>query len=76
MKGRQQDYSEGNLNQVRVQIEVAIASLSRWLARKEIKVGDYLKNSDDPVHLENAVNAYLRQHGGRLRSEAKSILRV
>jgi len=30
----------------------------------------------DPVHLENAVNTYLRQHSGRLRAEAKSILQV
>jgi hypothetical protein len=60
---------------VRTQMEAAIASLTRWLARREIKER-WVQRRYDPVNLENAVNAYLREHGGRLRAEALSILQV
>jgi hypothetical protein len=48
---------------VRTQIECAVASLSRWLARGEIKQ-KWVQRRYDPVHLETAVNSYLREHQG------------
>jgi len=56
----------------RVYVELAIAQIARGLARVEVR--ERWPRRYDPVQLETAVSAYLREHGGRLRAEAKSIL--
>jgi hypothetical protein len=62
----------------RVEAEVLLATLTRHLARREIKaewrrMGRQI-TPVDAVQLANAVTAHLVQHRARLRTEAKLIL--
>jgi hypothetical protein len=57
----------------RVEVEVLLATIVRWLARQHVKEEQKGRVWDD-VALANATTAYLVQHGARLRTEAKLIL--
>jgi hypothetical protein len=58
---------------LRVETEVMLATISRWLAKQEVKA-QHQGRKWDAVALANATTAYLIQHRTRLRTEAKLIL--
>jgi hypothetical protein len=62
----------------RVQALVALETLARWLAKKQVKekwkaMGRRTLEID-PVELAKAANAYLKENRWRLREEARAIL--
>jgi hypothetical protein len=57
----------------RVQAEVLLATMARWIARQHVKEQNQQKVWD-AVGLANATTAYLIEHRSRLRTEAKLIL--
>jgi hypothetical protein len=62
----------------RVQALIALETLSRWLAKKQVK--EEWKSMGrrplqiDPVTLAKATNLYLAENRARLREEARMIL--
>lgn len=58
---------------LRVDTEVLIASISRWLAKKEVQAKDPSKRWD-PVHLSNHTTFHLLRNKPRLRMEARVII--
>ena len=57
----------------RVEAEVLLATMARWIARQHVREENEGKEWD-PVQLANAVTAYVIEHRSRLRTEAKLIL--
>jgi hypothetical protein len=62
----------------RVEALLALETLSRWLAKKQVKEAWKARGRTtfdiDPVELAKAANVYLKENRWRLREEARAIL--
>jgi hypothetical protein len=58
---------------VRVETEVMLATIARWLAKQEVR-SQSVDRKWDPVTLSNATTSHLIRHRERLRIEARLIL--